>query len=131
MTAPIRTERRFGVTAELSASAVANLFVLRNSQTWDDMLDVLEQCCIEVETLLINTPAEDEKAVLANHKMSKAAWMVFTHMQEKVDYSVALYLSRATKEPVVPPLTDEERERENILNPLNSPPDADDYYGTV
>lgn len=115
----IRTERRYGVTAALSHASVRNLFVLRNSETWDDVLDVMEQCCIEVETALINTAPEDEAAVLANHKMSKAAWMIFTHMQEKIDSAIS-HLSFADQ-PLGPTLTDEEMERENILDPLNYP----------
>lgn len=119
MTEAIRTERRFGVTARQSPSSVRNLFVLRNSETWNDLLDVMEQCCIEVETALINTKPEDEAAVLANHKMSKAAWMIFTHMQEKIDSTIAhLFVAN---EPVGPMLTEEEMERENILDPLNYP----------
>ena len=28
---------------------------MRESDAWPDLLDVLEMCCIEIETLLINT----------------------------------------------------------------------------
>jgi hypothetical protein len=129
MISPIRTERRFGVTATMTPRAIANLFVLRTSATWDDLLDVLEQCCIEIETGLINTPVESDAAVLAQHKFTKSAWMVFTHMQEKVDQSVAIYQASVSKEPVQPPLSEEEMERENITNPMNFPPEAEDHYG--
>jgi hypothetical protein len=132
MIAPIRTERRFGVTALPSPASVRNLFVLRQSETWPDVLDVLEQCCIEIETKLINTEAEDEAAVLANHKMSKAAWMIFTHMQEKIDLTVSSYLASVATQPVEPALSLEEMERENILNPTRYAEEAQeiaDGYG--
>lgn len=116
MTGEVRTERRFGVTAQIEPRAVRNLFALMTSETWDDLLDVMEQVVIEIEGDLINTPAEDEAAVLANHKMSKAAWKVFTHLQQKV-LQLSISQMSVANEPEVPPLTEEERERENILNP--------------
>jgi hypothetical protein len=113
----IRNERRFGVTAQLGPNQIRNLFALRNSETWNDLLDVMEQCCIEVETTLINTDADKEAEVLANHKMSKAAWMIFTHVQVRLDQVVNSYMS-SVEEPIkIPDLTAEEMERENILNP--------------
>lgn len=124
----IRTERQYGVTAEPKPDAVRNLYALRTSDTWGDVLDILEQVCIEVETVLINTPSEKEAEVLANHKMSKAAWMIFTHMQVKVDECMTKYLSQMSA-PLTPTLTAEEMERENILNPTNYPPPSgeEDY----
>ncbi len=117
MPEPIRTERRFGVTAQLTAEARRNIMQIRNGPEWQDVLDVLEMCCIEQETRLINTDPEQELEVLANHKMAKAAWQMFTHMQQKIDLEISLYLSGITKEPLVPKLTDEELIRENILDP--------------
>jgi hypothetical protein len=125
----IRTERVVGVTGELTPRAISNLFVLKNSQTWGDLLDVLEQCCIEIETELINTPVEDERAVLANHKYAKAAWVVFETMQKKIAVAAVTYQMRGAKEPVQPMVTDEEREIENTIDPTNYPPAPDDYYG--
>lgn len=116
----IRTERRFGVTATLSLEARRNIMQVRNGPEWQDILDVMEMCCIETETRLINTPAEQELEVLANHKMAKAAWQIFTHMQEKIDIEISLYLNSITKQPLTPELTDEEREQENILDPTRS-----------
>lgn len=123
----IRTERRFGVMAKLQPLQIRNLFALRNSETWDDLLDVMEQCCIEVETMLINTDAADEKSVLANHKMSKSAWMIFTHMQEKMDEVTTSYMAAVDKPLQIPPMSEEERERENILNPMYYPPEPDGF----
>lgn len=127
----IRTERRFGVTGKLTPSQVRNLFALRNSETWPDLLDVMEQCCIEVETVLINTDADKEAEVLANHKMAKAAWMIFTHLQEKLNDVVSSYTASVEKPLFVPPITAEEMERENILNPTNYMPlaEVEDGFG--
>lgn len=113
----IRTERRFGVTASLGPTQLRNLFALLHSETWPDLLDVMEQCCIEIETTLINTDAEAEAAVLANHKMSKAAWMIFTHLQNKMNDVDNSYMSSVEKPVYVPQPTREEMERENLLNP--------------
>jgi hypothetical protein len=127
MASKIRSERRFGVTATISPVAARNLFVLLNSETWNDLLDVMEQCCIEVETRLINTDADREAEVLANHKMSKAAWMLFTHMQQKIEDTAKTYLSGIAAEPVNVAMTDEEMERENIINPIRFAPQPTDY----
>jgi L-rhamnose mutarotase len=126
----IRTERRFGVTAKLGPTQLRNLFALLHSETWPDLLDVMEQCCIEVETVLINTPAEDEAAVLANHKMSKAAWMIFEHMQNKMNNVDISYMASVEKPVHVPAPTREEMDRDNLLNPtLYTAPADEDTYG--
>lgn len=125
----IRTERRFGVTSQLSPAQVRNLFALRNSETYPDLLDVMEQCCIEVETILINTDADKEAEVLANHKMAKAAWMIFTHLQEKLNANVNSYMSSVAEPVKLPELTEEEMERENVLNPTYHIPATPDGYG--
>ena len=125
----LRTERSFGVTAELRPIQRRNLLSLRNSEVYPDLLDVMEMVCIETETKLINTDAADESAVLANHKMAKAAWQIFTHMQEKIDDEVKRYLSSQAKQPPIPELTEQERLMENILDPTRSMPEPDDYVG--
>ena len=113
----IRTERRFGVTARLTAQQQRNLMNVRNSPEWQDVLDVMEMCCIETETRLINTKPEEELEVLANHKMAKAAWQIFTHLQEKIDAEISQYLVDINIQPPTPELSPEELDRENILNP--------------
>jgi hypothetical protein len=118
----IRTERRFGVTAELTPLQRRNLFQVRNSEAWSDVLDVMEMCCIEIETQLINTAADREAEVLANHKMAKAAWQIFTHLQQKMDDEVASYLSSTAKQPSIPGITAEEQLIENILDPTRPMP---------
>ena len=122
----IRTERRFGVTSELQPLQRRNLLNLRSSEGWPDALDVLEMCCIEVETRLINTAVEDDKAVLANHKLTKAAWLLFTMFQEKIDTEISLFLSSVAPKPAVPELTEQERLIENILDPTKEYEDYGD-----
>lgn len=113
----IRTERRVGVTSRITPSAARNLYVLTLGETWPDLLDVLEMTCIEVETVLINTDPSKAAEVLANHKLSKAAWMMFEMMQAKIIEASNTYLQSAAKQPVVPEQTQEEKERDQLLNP--------------
>ena len=125
----IRTERTFGVTAELRPIQRRNLLNLRNSEVYPDLLDVLEMVCIETESILINTDAADEPAVLANHKMAKAAWQIFAHMQEKIDLEAKLYIASQAKQPPIPELTQREQWQENLLDPTRPAPDEQDYMG--
>jgi hypothetical protein len=119
----IRNERSFGVTAQLTPEQRRDLAGLRVSDAWPALLDVMEMCCIEIETNLLNTEAEDEDAVLANHKMAKAAWIIFVHMQEKVDFEISAYMASIAKQPPIPELTPEEQMTENILDPTRPLPD--------
>ena len=114
----IRTERRFGVTAKLDPNALRRIYAMRSSDVWEDLLDVMEQCCIEIESALINTDADNENAVLANHKMSKAAWQIFTHFQERIDAEMGTYLSSLLPTPTAPTRPYEDLEREHLLNPV-------------
>lgn len=114
---PLRTARTFGVTAELKPAQRRNLLALQNSEVYGDILDCLEMVCIETETVLINTDPADETSVLANHRMAKAAWQMFTHLQEKIASESNLYLRSVAKPPPVPKLTPEEQWREGTLNP--------------
>lgn len=125
----IRTKRRFGVTAELKPIQRARLASLYSSDVWPDALDVFEQCCIEMETDLINTPVAHEDAVLANHRLAQAAWRMFTHFQEKIQAQALLYMESVAPKPPVPELTAEEKWVENVLDPLKTPPPDDDYMG--
>lgn len=126
MSEPIRSERTFGVTAELKPAQRRNLLALINSEVYPDVLDVLEMCCIETETKLINTEPSDESAVLANHRMAKAAWQMFTHMQEKIAAETRVYLRSIEKAPVVPKLTPQEQWAESTLNPTLYAPDEEE-----
>jgi len=128
MTEPIRTERSFGVTGSLESRQQLRLMHLRNSDVYPDLLDVLEMVCIEKETELINTNPADENAVLANHKMAKAAWQIFTYMQEKIDSEAKSYLASVAPKPPVPPLSEREQYIEHVINATVPAPD-DDYMG--
>ena len=128
MEAAIRTERTFGVTAELKPVQRRNLHNLEHSEIYPDLLDVLEMVCIEKETTLINTDPADEAAVLANHRMAKAAWQIFTHMQEKIHFEAQAFLASVAKPTPVPALTPEEMRIENLLDPTKPLPE-DDYLG--
>jgi hypothetical protein len=121
-TPAIRTERRFGVTAKLTEQQRRNLFQIRNTEAWSDVLDVMEMCCIEIETKLINTNADLEAEVLANHKMAKAAWLIFTHLQQKLDDEISQYLNTLSRQPAMPELTQEEQLIEHILDPTRPMP---------
>lgn len=125
----IRTDRSFGVTSQLKPIQRRNLLSLRNSEVYPDLLDVMEMVCIETETKLINTDPADEQAVLANHKMAKAAWQIFVHMQEKIDAEGKLFLASQVKQPPVPELTEREKFIENLLDPTKPAPDSEDYVG--
>lgn len=129
MTEPIRTERSFGVTSELRPIQRRNLLAFRNSEVYPDVLDVMEMVCIETETKLINTDPADSSAVLANHKMAKAAWQMFTHMQEKIESESVAYLRSVEQKPPIPELTAREKYIENILDPTRPAPEEDDYVG--
>ena len=119
----IRTERSFGVTGTLKPAQRMHLLSLINSEVWPDLLDVMEMVCIETETKLLNTEPASEDEVLANHKMAKAAWQMFTHMQEKIAEEAHLYLASIEKKPPIPALSRREQLIENILDPTQPPPD--------
>lgn len=129
MSEPIRTERSFGVTSELKPAQRRNLLALLNSEVYPDLLDVLEMVCIETETKLINTDADNDAAVLANHKMAKAAWQMFVHVQEKIIAESQVFLRSIDRQPPIPELTEHEQLIENILDPTRPAPVDDDYVG--
>jgi hypothetical protein len=124
-----RTERTFGVTAELSSVQRRNLHNLANSEIYPDLLDVLEMVCIETETKLINTDPADENAVLANHKMAKAAWQIFTHMQDRIQLESQTFLASIAKPNPISQLSPEERRQENLLDPTR--PLAEEDYAEI
>jgi hypothetical protein len=122
----LRTERSFGVTSELKPIQRRNLLNVRNSEAWPDVLDVLEMCCIEIETRLINTDPAKSEEVLANHKLAKAAWVIFTQFQEKIDSEIAVFLASVAPKSAMPELTPREQLIENILDPTKGNPELDD-----
>lgn len=117
-----RTERTFGVTGQLQPRQRMHLLSFRNSEVYPDVLDVIEMVCIEMESVLINTPAENEAAVLAAHKKAQAAWQIFVHLQQKIEDESKAYLQSVAKQPPVPELTYQEQLIENILDPTRPLP---------
>ena len=117
MAEPVRTERRFGVTAKLTPQQRNELMMMRMNLGWPTLLDVLEMACIEQETILINTDAADERAVLAQHRMAKAMWQMFEHMQTVVEGELRSHLETGANQPVAQGLTEEERYQNSVLNP--------------
>jgi hypothetical protein len=59
-----------------------------NSRGWDVALDLMEMCVIEADTSLVNCPVEDEKKILGQHKVAKAAWTFFVEFQKKIKVEV-------------------------------------------
>ena len=125
----IRTGRTFGVTAELSPVQRRNLFNLLNSEIWPDLCDVMEMICIETETVLINTDPAEKERVLENHKMAKAAWQIFEGMQQRIDLEAKRFQMSVAPKPFVPPMTTEELDQDNLLNPTL--PTSDEYDGLM
>ena len=125
----IRTERTFGVTAELKPRQRQQLTLFLDSEVYKDVLDVLEMVCIETETKLINTDPAKPEEVLANHHMAKAAWQMFTHMQEKIVDESNRYIRSIERTPPVPALTPMEKLTANILDPTQPAPEEEDFYG--
>lgn len=88
----IRDERSHGIKERLDPSERGHLLQLRYSPGYEVLLDLIEMLCIEQETRLINAPAENEAEILAEHKMAKAFWQVFTGLQKKVATEVNIQL---------------------------------------
>jgi hypothetical protein len=120
----LRTNRTFGVTAALEPIQRRNLTALRNSEVYDDLLDVMEMVCIEQETELINTDPADESAVLARHKMAKAAWQIFTGVQEKILSESQQHMRTVDKTPPIPPRTVQEQWMDATLDPTIPEPES-------
>lgn len=124
----VRTGRTFGVTAELKPTQRRNLFNLLHSEIWPDLCDVLEMVCIETETALINTDPAERIKVLENHKMAKAAWQLFEHMQNRIFLESQTYEMSVAKKPLIPQMTEEELRIQSILDA--TVPNPAEYGGT-
>ena len=126
----IRTERSFGVTSSLKPNQRQHLLALINSEVWEDLLDVMEMQCIEIETQLINTPPEDEAKILASHKYAKAAWVIFTRFQQKVMQEAQIFFNSQKPQPENTPVqTREEQWTDHLLDPTRPAPEGSDYFG--
>jgi hypothetical protein len=81
----IRESRTLSLSnVPLSIDEKAQLATLYNDPRYDTLLDVFERGCILQDTKLVNTPAHEEVAVLAEHKLSKAFWELLVWVQAVV-----------------------------------------------
>lgn len=126
---PVRTERRFGVTSQLKPIQRQHLLALISSEVWDDLLDVMEMQCIEIETELINTPQDEPEKVLANHKYAKAAWIIFTRLQSKIREESQVFLRNDLTQPETLPIPKEDAWRDHLLDALKPAPEDAEYFG--
>lgn len=92
MTEAIRTERTHGLREHLNASQRSSLLQVRHMPGYDVLLDLMEKACIEQETRLINVEVDQAETIVAEHRMAKAFWQVFTSLQKKVETEIAIQL---------------------------------------
>lgn len=93
MSEMIRSERTHGLKERLNAGERAHLLVVRNMPGYQVLLDIMEKACIEQETRLINVPVDNEALIVAEHRMAKAFWQVFTGVQNKVEEEINIHLN--------------------------------------
>lgn len=101
-----RQERTIGVRHALRTEEKLLLVQLLQSSTWPVLLDVMEMTCIGAETVLIRTPPENERLVLANHKMALAHWDAFVNLQARV---IQISAEMTRTEEVEPEPTEQDR----------------------
>lgn len=81
----VRTKRTLSVMdAPLKGEEKLFLSQLYNGPHYEALLNLFERSCIEQDTRLINTDAKDVQAVLSEHRMSKAMWLLFVEVQRKI-----------------------------------------------
>jgi hypothetical protein len=113
----IRTERTHGLKDQLSSRGRAGLVSIRHSDGYEALLDLMEMCCVEQETRLINVEVENTEKVVAEHKMSKAFWQVFVGLQKKVEVEIALHLGLLEDQQQRKQAADEYDETQQLLRP--------------
>jgi hypothetical protein len=94
----IRTERSHGLQERLNGSERASLVQIRHMPGYEVLLDMMEKACIEQETRLINTPVANARKIVAEHRMSKAFWQVFTSFQRQVETEINIHLGLQAEE---------------------------------
>ena len=87
----IRTERTHGLKDALTSRQRAALVSIRHAEGYEALLDLIEMCCIEQETRLINAEVSDTEKILAEHRMAKAFWQIFQGVQKKVEVEIAIH----------------------------------------
>lgn len=88
----VRSEKTFS-SGQLTSVQRGDLFQLTKHPGYTALLDLMEMLCIAQETNLVNVPVTEEKAVLAEHRMSKAFWQIFTGLQKRVQNECDLFLN--------------------------------------
>jgi hypothetical protein len=104
---------------ELSQAERLELLSITGMPGWNVLLDLMEMECIKQETELINAPEEDEKKILALHKMAKEAWRFFVRMQKQVQLEVEAGIATAELQKPRRPVP--EVSAEEILDPTKRP----------
>jgi len=103
----IRTTRKLKVTeVEISDEERELLAQLANDSRYEALLNLMERCCIEIETAHFNTSVNNPEEILGGHALAKACWLFFTYIQKRVQNAV---LSRAAdqEEMQAPPTLEE------------------------
>ena len=79
----------------------AHLWVLVTTDGWQVYQEkILEPIINRFNTLLMNTNPSDEKQVLANHALAKAAQMVYAGIAERLNHQIEIYRNgKEKKEP--------------------------------
>lgn len=81
----LRTTRTLKVTElKISPEERAGLAQLFNDPRYENLLNVMERACIELETAHFNTSVGNPEEILGGHAVAKAAWLFFTYVQKQV-----------------------------------------------
>lgn len=88
MSEEIRDERTQGLQERLSPAQRSALLQIRYTPGYEAILDVMEMACIEQETRLINVEVDKPETIVAEHRMAKAFWQVFTAVQKKIEAEI-------------------------------------------
>ena len=88
-----RTTRTLKVTElKISDEEKELLAQLYKDSRYEALLNVLERACIEIETAHFSVSMGDPEAILGGFAVAKAAWKLFTFIQQQV-YNA--FISRA------------------------------------
>lgn len=84
----LRTTRTLKVTeVQISDQEREHLAQLYQDARYESLLNVMERCCIELETAHLNTSMNEPEAILGGHLVAKAAWLLFQYLQRQVKSS--------------------------------------------
>lgn len=81
----LREGRTLKVTeVRLTPEEIDQLAALYKDARYESLLNVMERACIELDTLLVNTPVGEREHIIGAHAVSKASWLFFTYVQKQV-----------------------------------------------